>query len=120
MHRNNVTSQLQITRSGFRFDRITQHFFKQVTFKNVSGSSIAGPFSLVLDNVDSETTLVNSTGKTTKLAPLGSLFINVNAGLNAYKTLGPQQSAFVVLEFSNPPGTGDFYSTRVLAGTVER
>jgi hypothetical protein len=107
------TAQIQIRRSGFRYNRATNRFVQQLNVTN-QGDFITGPFFVVLLGLNNDTKLVNVTpegviGVTENLEP-GSPFIEFFRDL-------PQTSGFgVYLEFSSPPATGITYSTRVLSG----
>jgi len=59
-----VTSQVQVTRGAYRYNHSTGHFIKTVTVTNTSGSSIAGPISVALDNVPANVTLFGISGAT--------------------------------------------------------
>jgi hypothetical protein len=109
-----VTSQIKITRGGFRYNRTTQRYAQQVTLQNVSSRHIGGPVSLVLDNLSSNAALFNRDGFTVFLSPILSPYINVNIGSD--NILTPGESTTVVLEFTNPSNRGITYNTRVLAG----
>jgi hypothetical protein len=104
-----VTAQMKITRTGFRFNHATNRFVQGVNVTNLNGF-ITGPLFIALDGLDSNTQLANRGGVTHNLAPLGSPFISIPGDI-------PQGSGVTVfLEFSNPPVTGITYSIRVLAG----
>jgi hypothetical protein len=85
-------TQVVTTASGLAYSRVTQTFNGTVTIKNVSSSSIGGPFQIVFMSLPSGVTLTNALG-TYK----GNPYITVNV-----VTLGPGQSATVSVQFSNP------------------
>ncbi len=89
-----------------------------VTIKNKGNSSIAGPLSLVLDQLSPNATLSNATGRTMNVAPLGSPFISVNVGND--NVLSPNEAVKVLLEFTNPSGNRITYRARALAGEGAR
>ena len=105
-----VTSEVAISRGGFRLNRATGHFTQLVTVTNNSGASIPGPISVVFDNVPSNATLFGLSGATACNAPAGSPFIS------APSDLASGQSVTVTLEFIDTANTGITYSTRVIAG----
>ena len=109
-----VSTSVQVTRGGFRRNALTRRFQQSVTLKNVSGTSIAGPVSLVIDNLSANATVFAPSGTTTCTAPAGRPYININIGSDA--VMAPGESAVVVLEFVNPTNAGITYATRVLAG----
>ncbi len=111
---SNVGTDVQVTRSGYGYNLATQRFVQTVTLKNLSASIIAGPLSLVLDNLSSSATLFNPSGITACAAPAGSPFINLLGNL------APGASASISLQFTNPTRTGITYATRVLAGSAGR
>jgi hypothetical protein len=109
-----VTSQVTIVRSGYGYNFTTGRFVQTVTLTNSSSSVIAGPISLVLDNLSSNATLFAPNGTTTCAAPLTSPFTNVAGPLN------PGASAVMNLQFDDPSKAGITYTARVLAGTGTR
>src|SRR5439155_4167725 len=102
-----VSAQVQVTRSGYRFNLTTGRFVQTVTLKNSTSGVIAGPISLVLDSLSSNATLFNLTVTTACATPSGSPYINLTGDLNA------GVSASVVLQFTNPTPAGITYATRV-------
>lgn len=110
-----VTAQVNVARGGLRFDRATGRFVQAVTLTNTGTNAIAGPVSLVLDNLGAGVTLANGTGTTATVVPTGSPYINVGTG-----GLGAGKTATVRLEFASLVNTGVGYNTRVLAGPGTR
>jgi hypothetical protein len=76
--------------------------------------SIAGPVSLVIDDLSANASLSGAASVTTLLAPLGSPYVNLNLGQSP--SLDAGQSISVTLQFTDPEKTGITYTTRVLAG----
>ena len=111
---SDLSSKVQITRSGFGYNFATQRFVQTVTLKNTSANAIVGPLSLVLDALSANATLANASGTTACAAPSGSPFVTLAGDLAA----GAGTS--VVLQFANPSKTGITYTTRVLAGSAPR
>jgi hypothetical protein len=107
---SDVSAAIRITRSGYGYNFATRRFVQTVTLRNATGSAIAGPLSLALDNLSSNATLFNASGPTVCAAPLGSPFVNASAGLDA------GASVSVILQFADPAKTPITYATRVLAG----
>ena len=114
---------------------------QQVQIRNTGKTPIAAPLFLVLDNLSSNATLVNSGGlRTTTLAPLGSPYVSVsfdsqnngfgngndgehgdghdngNNNKNS-NVLMPFEGATVTLQFNNPSGSPITYDARVLSVT---
>lgn len=108
---SNVSATVQVTKSGFVYNRTTGRFVQTVTLKNSTGSLIAGPISLVLDELSGNATLSNSSGVTVCATPSGRPFIVTSAGLN------PGASTSIVLQFADPAKMAITYVTRVLAGS---
>ena len=110
----NASAQVQVTRSGFSYNFATQRFVQTVTLKNISGSAVGAPLSLVLDNMSSNAALYSQSGTTSCATPAGSPFVNWSS------SLAPGASASIVLQFTNPTRAGITYATRVLAGSAGR
>jgi hypothetical protein len=110
-----LTSQVTITRSGYTYNFATGRFSQTVTIKNTGASPISGPFSLVLDNLASNATLFNASGKTTCAAPSGNPYINVST-----TRLNSGASVTFVLQFANPSKAAINYSASVLGGSGVR
>jgi hypothetical protein len=106
-----VTSQVQVMRGGFRLNHATGHFTQTLTVTNTSGSTIAGPISVALDNVPSNATLYGISGATFCSAPQGSLYLNLPAA-----SLYPGVPVTATVEFIDTDQTGISYTVRVLAG----
>jgi hypothetical protein len=108
---SDLSSQVTITRGGFRFNHATNSFVQTISLTN-NGQPLSG-ISLVLDNLVNAT-LSNAGGTTQCDAPLGSPWISVPGAL------GTGQSASITLTFSDPTMSGIQYSTRVLAGNGQQ
>jgi hypothetical protein len=106
-----VTSQVQVTRGGFRLNHSTGHFTQTVTVTNTGGFSIAGPISLALDNVPANATLFGISGATLCDPPQGSPYMNLAAA-----SLDPDVPVAGTVEFIDTANTGITYNARVLAG----
>ena len=109
-----VSGHVSVTRGGYRFNRATGQFVQLVTLKNQSTTGVTGPVSLVVDNLSINASLVNGTGTTSNLPPIGSPYVNANLGVSG--VLMPGQSVTLTLEFNNPSMMGITYTTRILAG----
>src|SRR5262249_11248816 len=86
----NITSQITVTRGGYRRNSATSRYIQQLTVKNGGSSAIQGPVSLVLDTLSSNATLFGATG-TTPCATPSSSYVNINVG--ADNVLSPSESA---------------------------
>ena len=109
-----VTSSIGLTYSGFTINPMTKRYVQTVTLKNMSSTTIAGPVSLVLDQLTANVTLYNPSGNTTLILPAGSPYINADVNLS------PGQSVSVQLQFTNPGNAAVTYQARVLAGQGSR
>jgi hypothetical protein len=79
---------------------------------NITGCTLTGPISLVLDNLSPNAVLLNPSGVTANAAPLGSPFITLNP-----VSLKPNDVYTITLRFQNTPAfTPIYYTTQVLAG----
>jgi len=107
-----VSSQIIVTRSGFRFNHATNSFMQTVTVTN-NGLPLSN-VSLVLDGLSPSVTLLNPGGTTQCAAPLGSPWIA------AAGTIGAGQSTSLTLSFSDPTNAAISYTTRVLAGNGQQ
>ena len=111
-----VSSQVSVTRSGYRLNRPTGRFTQTVTLKNTGSSAVSGPVSLALDGLSSNAALFNKTGVTSLVTPAGSPYLTISAG-----DMPAGASVTVTLEFTtSDPGKPITYTTRVLAGTGSR
>jgi len=109
----NVSAQVSVTRSGFLIQRSNGQYYQTITLTNNSGSTIDGPFSLVLDNL-ANGTLANATGSTSALTPAGRPYINAPVG-----SLGPGANTQFQVFFART-GPTITYSTEVWAGPGAR
>jgi hypothetical protein len=109
-----VSSHIQMARSGYSFNFTTQRFMQTVTLTNSGTTAVQGPMSLVLTGLSSNATLFNKNGSTTCASPVGSPFINLAGPLN------PGAHASVSLQFADPTKAAITYSTLVLSGNGNR
>jgi hypothetical protein len=107
-------------------DPHTGHVFQQVQIKNTGNTPVPASMFLVLDNLSTNATVVNSGGlKTAMLAPLGSPYVSVNltgpdhgVGNNADNNfLQPNGTVTLTLEFLSTGGAIT-YDARVLTVTA--
>ncbi len=110
-----VTSQVQITRTGFRYNHSTGLFALIGSVTNTSGSPILGPISLVVDNLSSNASLYGISGDTLCAAPQGSPYIDIG-NIGAGQSLAPGASISGAIDFIDTAQTGITYNLRVLAG----
>ena len=108
----NVSSQVLVSRSGFRLSRATNRFEQTVSIKNTTAAAIAGPLVLAFDNLSANASLYTPAGVTSCASP-ASPFLNVIAQGSA---LAPGQTVTIPAAFLNPTQAAISYATRVLSG----
>jgi hypothetical protein len=106
------TADLSVTRGGFAFNPLTQHYSQLVRVTNNGDGPAPTPVWLVLDNLSPSATLLNADGTTAVLPPVGSPYIGIGSGNS---TFGPHQVRTVQLEFADPSHQSVSYDTRVLS-----
>jgi hypothetical protein len=110
------STQVSVTRGGFRRNFATGRYLQQVTLKNVGNGELS-EVSLVLDDLSGNATLHNKSGDTSCAAPV-SPYVRISAG--ADNVLSSGESVTVVLEFANPGNRAITYDTRVVGGAGNR
>lgn len=110
-----ITSQVQVTRGGYLYNRSTGRFVQTITLTNTGGSSISGPISLALDSLPSNASLYAISGTTLCDTPQGSPYITIGAA-----SLDPGVPVASTVQFIDTAKTGISYSLRVLAGAGGR
>jgi hypothetical protein len=113
-----VSGQVAIARSGFRFNASTQRYVQTVSLRNTSSTPVPGPVSLVVDGLSANAVLANRLGVTSCSGRLGSPYAAGNIGSD--NVLIPGEVATVILEFNNPSNQAITYATRILAGPGAR
>jgi len=103
-------------------DHHSEYYSQLVHITNTGATPVPAPLFLVLDNLGTNATLLNSSGTTAVLAPLGSPFVKVSLGERddgdeQRDVLRPHETKTVKLEFLNPSGDAITYGTRVLSVT---
>lgn len=109
-------ASVSVTREGFVQDH-PHHFSQVVQIKNTGATPVSAPLFLVLDNLSTNATLLNSDGATVILAPLGSPYVKVSIGEGDDGALRPRETRTVKLEFLDPSNNAIDYDTRVLSVT---
>jgi hypothetical protein len=110
-----VTFQVQITRTGFRYNHSTGLFALIGSVTNTSGAPIPGPISLVVDNLPASATLYGITGDTLCAAPQGRPYINIG-NIGSGGSLAPGATISGAIDFIDIAKTGITFNFRVLAG----
>jgi hypothetical protein len=101
-----------VTPGHLVFDPHTRLYTQLVRVTNTGTAPAPAPLCLVLDSLSPNATLINADGVSSVLAPLGSPYLNIDAG--GESVLGPNESRTVRLEFADRSGTPITYVPRVL------
>lgn len=110
-----VTSQVQIGKSGFRHDPGTDEYVQEVTFRNVAQLPLQIPLEAVLSGLPTDVVLKEAEGVTRTVVPLGSPYVRVDPpSSGAY--LAPGQLARAILRFSNPNAAAITYTLKLYTG----
>lgn len=91
----NVSSQVQVSNTGFSLNRVTGKWSATMSVKNISATAIAAPIQVVLTNLSSNATMVNNTGMSG-----GSPYITVLTS----GSLAPGGTVKVSIQFTNSNG----------------
>lgn len=108
-----VTSRVTIAITRVR--RVGRRVLERITITNTGGDAITGPLLIVFDNLTAGTTLVNASGTTKTIAPIGSPYRTVSPGANNGLAAGARQ--IVDVAFLQRRGRPNF-SVRVLSGVT--
>ncbi len=105
---SDVTSQVAVTRGGFRLNRANGHYLQTIRITN-NGAALSAPLALAFDSMANGVTLFQPAGTTSCAAP-ASPYLQLPAGL--------AQGAFVDInaEFVNPTNVAIQYALRLLSG----
>lgn len=95
-----VTSQVEFAVGPPKLDPASSRLARQVSIKNVSASAIPFPVDLVVTDLPSGVELVNRSGKTRVVAPLGSALAKVETA-GRRQVIAPGDTVTSTLEFSN-------------------
>jgi hypothetical protein len=109
LHEIAPENNVNVSRSGLVRDRRTGFYSQQVTIKNNTPGTLAGPFYLMLDSLTAGALLSNQNGLTVNYTPLGAPYIAFPPN-----SLTPGASSTVTLQFSNPNAGAFSYSDRTL------
>lgn len=111
-----ITNQVHVARSGFRYSAALQRWNQRVTVTNTSGAAIGGTFELALDGLSSHAALANAAGMTSCASPASPYAGAVAPPL----WLQPGQSLTFNLDFTAAGTAPIVYTPRVLAGSGAR
>jgi hypothetical protein len=102
-----VTSSVNVTKSGLTMNRLTSKFTGTVTFTNTGATAINGPLHFMLEGLAAGITLDNRSGE-----QAGVAYITLP---NA--SLAPGAKLTVTTTFTNPSKTSIVYSAKLISGT---
>ncbi len=98
-----------VSQSGFVLNRRTNTYTETVTVQNNQSTAITTPVYLALNNLSSNTSLLNKTGLTVNNAPVGTPYILVsNTGLAVGHSLT------VTLSFTSPASGSISYTPNII------
>ena len=103
----NLSSQMQISRSGLTYNSATGRYSGTLTVVNGTGHTVAGPIEVALYNLTAGVSLYNRSGATGD----GTPYIGTST------TLAPGSSVTINLQFTGPNGVQIGYTNKVYAGT---
>lgn len=112
-----LTGQVTISRSGFRLDRVSGFFVQDLRITNTSTATLPASLYLVFSGLTPGVTLVNKSGLTEALMPVGSSYLTIplpGEGLS----LPPGGSAQFTLQFLNPDRNAINYSLNLFRTSV--
>lgn len=116
-----VSGSVSLKRSGYLFDFKTKLFSQKITLTNTGNTTVYGPLSLVLDNLNlsaPDGLYDVPSGVTSCTAPQNSPYFNLIS--TSDMGLPPGNSISVVLKFSDATKKAITYSTRVLSTSGSR
>jgi pimeloyl-ACP methyl ester carboxylesterase len=105
-----LSSQLMMTRLGFRVDRNTGFFSQSVQWTNTLPVPVIGPLYFVVTGLPAGVTLIGA-GTTQNIGPAGSPYFSLN--LPDGITVQPGATISQVLQFLNPSRTRIDYTAKV-------
>jgi hypothetical protein len=108
------TSNVQITKSGFKRDQTTGQFVQMITVKNTSNLPLSRPLMLVVSGIPEGVELVNSSGDTKVIEPVFSQFVSIKVDEEDF--LSPGASGTAILKFRNRDGVPIVHNLRVFSG----
>lgn len=111
----NVTSQVNIVRLPPIRNPRTNEYEQLIIARNTSNQNLHPRAMFVFDNLTSGVSVAprSNPGTTQCAAPIGSQYVTVNVGGNAWR---PNQVAMVRVTFRNPQRRAVNYDLRVMAG----
>jgi len=108
----NVTQWVKITRAEDPADREDDNLAIRISLTNTGAETITGPISLVFDDLNPESNVLDPDGSTTTVAPTGSFFVDFTP---ASGELAQDQTEIKIVRFRSATETVQ-YRARVLAG----
>ena len=111
---SDVSSQVSITRGGFRLVAGQKYNYAQtITLTNTGSTTINGPIYVELHGLPKGVSLYNASGTSSATGTSGDPYILVTSG-----SLAPGASISITLEFVDPSLASISYTTKVFAGGV--
>lgn len=105
----NISSDVRLARSGFRYDLGRHEFVQTITITNISGGVLVGPLALQLVNLSSNAALANASGHDAN----GNPYVDF---VSSSGQLAAGQSLTVMLYFKAPTFKAISYDTQVWQG----
>jgi len=105
---SDVTANVQITSTGFSYNRVTKQFTGTLTITNTSGAALSAPLQLVVTNLTAGDTLANATGTGTPGPYITAL---------ATGTLAPGAAVQVAVRITGPQTPSPSFTPLVYSGT---
>ena len=112
--RTYVTETIAISSSKIVYDPNKNIYVQKVTLTNNGSTAVSGPLFIILQDLPAAVTLVNKSGATACLAPIGSRYVGA---LPVGSLLAPNTTVIVTLGFSAPSGAAISY-TPLVAGSL--
>ena len=114
----NLNAQVSVAQSGMRYDRTSGQFVQSVTLTNTGAAPVAGPLSLVLNNLSANAQLANPAGFTSCGMQTPAPF--TDAGICTGGSMAPGASVTMTLRYNNPSMQAISYSASVVGGPLPR
>lgn len=111
-----ASPSIAVKRSGYLFNFSSKLFSQRITLTNTGNTTVFGPISLALDNLNlsGSSGLYNASGTTSCTSPHNSPYIDTSINTSA-AGLAPGASISLTLQFSNATKTNIIYTPRVLS-----
>jgi hypothetical protein len=108
-----VAEGIAISSSKIVYDPSKSVYLQQVTLTNAGTTAVAGPLFFILEDLPAGVSLVNKSGATACIAPIGSRYVGA---LPEGSLLAPNTSVVFGLAFSDPSGAAISYTPLTVIG----